>query len=63
MLEQLKKDVQKIKKTMYEQSRTIIRRTLVSASPVWQADSLQQSHQESPSVGVPQLSSPNLESL
>ena len=34
MLEQLKKDVQKIKKTMYEQSRTIIRRTLVSACSV-----------------------------
>ena len=34
MLEQLKKDVQKIKKTMYEQSRTIIRRTLMSACSV-----------------------------
>ena len=31
------------------------------ASLAWQADSLQPSHLESPSVGVPQLSSPNLE--
>ena len=31
------------------------------ASPAWQAGSLQPSHLESPSVGGPQLSSPNLE--